>query len=62
MTVRTVESSTYDVWRLTACLSVFLLSITAISVVFQAENEAQMRRCLTAGASPEHCLLTIHGR
>lgn len=62
MTIRTVESSTYDTWRLTACLSVFLFSITAVATIFHAENTEAMRRCLTAGASPEHCLLTVHGR
>lgn len=62
MAIRTVESATYDTWRLAACLSVFLFSITAVSTIFHAENTEAMRRCLTAGASPEHCLLTVHGR
>ena len=59
---RTVNSNTYDAWRLTACLSVFLLSITSANLIFNVSNQEAMRRCLTAGASPEHCLLTVHGR
>ena len=59
---RTVNSNTYDAWRLAACLSVFLFSVTGAALVFNVENEEAMRRCLTAGASPEHCLLTVHGR
>ena len=59
---RTVNSNTYDAWRMTACLSIFLLSITGAALVFNVDNEESMRRCLIDGASPEHCLLTVHGR
>jgi len=62
MSTRTVETATYDAWRLTACLSVFLLCMTAASVVFSVENEQAMRRCINTDATKEECLLTIYGR
>jgi len=62
MSPRTVETATYDAWRLTACLSVFLLCITVASVVFSVENEQAMRRCINTEATKEECLLTVYGR
>ena len=62
MTVRTVDTATYDAWRLTACLSVFLFCITAAAVVFNVENEQAIRRCINTEATKEECLLTVYGR
>ncbi len=62
MTVRTVDSSTYDAFRVTACLSVFLFCITAAGALFQAKNETAMRRCINTEATKEECLLTVYGR
>ena len=62
MTTRTVDTATYDAWRLTGCLSVFLLCITAATVVFNVENEQAMRRCINTEATKTECLLTVYGR
>lgn len=62
MSVSTVDTATYDAWRLTACLSVFLLSITSAVVVFNTENEQAIRRCISSEATKEECLLTVYGR
>ena len=62
MTVRTVDIATYDAFRVTACLSLFLLCMTAASVAFQAENATAMRRCINTEATKEECLITIYGR
>lgn len=62
MTVSTVDTATYDAWRLTACLSMFLLCITASAVVFNVENEQAMRRCVRTEATKTECFLTVYGR
>ncbi len=62
MTTRTVDTATYDAWRLTGCLSVFLLCITAASVVFSVENEQAMRRCINSEATKQECYLVVYGR
>lgn len=62
MTTRTIESSTLDAWRWCCCLSVFFFCITANAVVFNVENEQQMRRCLNSQATKSECLLTVYGR
>ena len=59
---RTVDSATYDAWRVVCCLSVFFSCITAQALVFGVENEQQMRRCITSEATKEECLLTVYGR
>lgn len=62
MTLRTIDASTYDVWRLSACLSAFLLALTFGAVVFNVENEQAIQRCLRSDAEKEECLLTVYGR
>jgi|TARA_B100000085_G_scaffold245460_1_gene238615 hypothetical protein len=62
MTVRTVDTATYDAFRVTACLSVFLFCITAAGSIFQTQNEAAIRRCINTEATKEECLLTVYGR
>lgn len=62
MTVRTVDTATYDVFRIIACLSLFLFCITAAGSIFQSSNEAAMRRCINTQASKEECLITVYGR
>lgn len=62
MSVRTVDTATYDAWRVAGCLSLFLFCITAAGAVFQAENETAMRRCINTEATKEECLLTVYGR
>ena len=62
MTIRTIEESTLDAWRIGATLSAFLLCLTFAAVVFQAENESAMQRCLRSNAEKAECLLTVYGR
>ena len=62
MTVRTVDTATYDAFRITACLSLFLFCITAAGAIFQAQNETAMRRCINTEATKEECPLTVYGR
>ncbi len=62
MTLKTVEQSTYDAWRIGFFGAVFFAVIFFGALVSEAENAQAIRRCLTAGASPDHCLLTVHGR
>ena len=62
MTVRTVDTATFDAWRLTACLSTFLFCITAASVIFSVENEQAMRRCINSEATKQECYLVVYGR
>jgi len=62
MTVRTVESSTFDAWRVGGSLAAFLLCCATYALVFAAEDESKLRRCITAGATAEQCLLTVYGR
>lgn len=59
---RTVDTATFDAWRLTACLSVFLLSITSAVVVFNTENAEAMRRCTNSEATKQECYLVVYGR
>lgn len=62
MSLRSVESSTFDAWRVGGCLAVFLFSISTIGLLFAVEDQDKVKRCLRAGATPEHCLLTVYGR
>jgi len=62
MTIRTIEESTLDAWRIGATLSAFLLCLTFGAVVFQAENKSAMQRCLRSNAEKTECLLTVYGR
>ena len=62
MSVSTVDTATYDAWRLTACLSTFLFCITAATVVFNTENEQAMRRCINSEATKQECYLVVYGR
>ena len=62
MTMRTVDESTYDVWRFGALLSVFLLCISFASLVFSYEDSEAIRRCLAKSADPASCHLIVYGR
>ena len=62
MSLRSVDSATYDAWRVGCCLSVFLLSITTVCLIFAEENRNAMQRCAATEATKEECLLTVFGR
>jgi len=62
LTLRSSESSTFDAWRVGGCLAAFLLCCATYALVFAAEDESKLRRCITAGATAEQCLLTVYGR
>ena len=62
MSLRSVDSATYDAWRVAGCLSVFLFSITSACLIFSTENEQAMRRCVNTDATKQECLLTVYGR
>ena len=62
MSLRSVDSNIYDAWRVSGCLAAFLLCCSAAALVFSVEDQDKVKRCLRAGATPEHCLLTVYGR
>ena len=62
MSLRSVDSATFDAWRLGGCLAVLLFSLSTTGLLFAVEDADKVKRCLRAGASPEHCLLTVYGR
>ena len=62
MSLRSVDSATFDAWRIGCSLAVFLSCITAANLVFSVENESAMRRCINTEATKEECLLTVYGR
>lgn len=62
MTARTVDSATYDAIRVAGCLAGFLLLCTTYALLFAVEDESKLRRCVTAGATADQCMLTVYGR
>lgn len=62
MSLRSVDSATFDAWRVGCCLSAFLLSITAANLIFAEENRSALQRCAATEATKEECLLTVYGR
>ena len=57
-----IDQGTFDAWRVGGCLAAFLLCCATYALVFAAEDESKLRRCITAGATAEQCLLTVYGR
>lgn len=62
MSLRSVDSATFDAWRVGGCLAAFLFSLSTAGLLFAVEDQDKVKRCLRAGATPEHCLLTVYGR
>ncbi|BAQ93257.1 hypothetical protein [uncultured Mediterranean phage uvMED] len=63
MSKRTIDPATYDAFRVTTVLSVFLFCLTFIACIFGAQNEEALRRCMAKNSQQaDLCMLTVYGR
>ncbi len=57
-----IHQSTFDAWRVACFASVFFAALFSGVLIFQAENESAMRRCLDSTAEKAECRLIVMGR
>ena len=59
---KVIDQSTFDAWRVACFASVFFATLFCGVLIFQAENESAMRRCLDSTAEKAECRLIVMGR
>ena len=63
MTIRTIETATFDAWRIGATVSAFLFFLAFGALTFGAHDQEAFRRCMSKDSSQaDLCMLTVYGR